>query len=203
MPTSTLLLSRFPVKPGFATKMIEALGESADTQVLASMEADEVLQLRALPDTLTLAETEALLSPEAGQFAPYLAGDVRRELLSYVEAPKPCAGVLPDTPYIQLRHVEVKPEQQAAYRTWRDETIFEVVRGHDAAEVFLAYHSVISSQPGVMFVAGFSSAPEDYTSAFTSEHYAEIVRQAGDTYITGGTDGLYTKIYCTPTALAA
>ncbi len=203
MPTTFLLISRFPVKPGAAPAMIDALGESVDTRVLSSLEADEVLELRAIPNGLTLTEMATLLSPEAERLAGYLVGDVRRELLSFVEAPKSCGGPLPDTPYIQLRHVEVKPEQASAYLEWRDKTIFDVVRGHDAAKVFLAYHSIISGQPGVMFVSGFSVEPEVYTSAFTSEHYAEIVRQAGDTYITGGTDGLYTKIYRAPGALAA
>jgi hypothetical protein len=31
--------------------------------------------------------------------------------------------------------------------------------------------------------------------AFTSPRYQQIVREAGDTYITGGDNGLYTRIY--------
>lgn len=203
MPARFLLTSRFPVKMGAAEALIKTLGESSDSRVFASMEADEVLELRAVDAAATLENLHAMLTPEAGRLAEYLAGDVRRELLSFVEAPKSCPTALPNTPYVQLRHVEVKPEQMAAYREWRDETIFEVVRGHEDAEIFLAYHSVVSGQPGVMFVAGFSSSPDDYASAFTSDHYAEIVRQAGDTYITGGTEGLYTKIYQRPVAQAA
>lgn len=203
MPARFILTSRFPVRPGMAQALADALGDTDTTRVFVSMEGDEVLELRAMADHVTLEDLDQTFGPEAGRLADHLAGDVRRELLSFVEAPKSCATLLPDTPYVQLRHVEVKPEQMAAYRTWRNETIFEVVRGHDAAEIFLAYHSVISGQPGVMFVAGFSAAPEDYAAAFTSNAYAEIVRQAGETYITGGTDGLYTKIYQSPVTLAA
>ncbi|MDO5704278.1 MAG: hypothetical protein Q4G49_04290 [Paracoccus sp. (in: a-proteobacteria)] len=115
--------------------------------------------------------------------------------MTFIEAPKPSRTDLPETPFIQLRHVEVKPHRMEAYRAWRERTIFEVVRAHEPAEIFLAYHSIISAQPGVMFIAGFSGSADEYSSAFTSDHYAEIVRQAGDDYITGGPGGLYTKIY--------
>jgi len=195
LPARFLLSSRFPLKPGTAQEMIHSMSEDETHRLFISLNDDEVLELRALDNLASLDTLDDMLMPEAGRFSKYLAGDVRRELLSFVEAPKSCESLLPDTPFIQLRHVEVKPEQMAAYRKWRDETIFNVVRGHDAAEIFLAYHSLVSGQPGVMFVAGFSSSVEEYTNAFTSDRYADIVRQAGDTYITGGTEGLYTKIY--------
>ncbi|MNV86891.1 hypothetical protein D3C71_1809580 [compost metagenome] len=96
---------------------------------------------------------------------------------------------------MQLRHVEVRPARHAAYRAWREETIFQVVRDNTEVEVFLAYHSLVSSQPGVMFISGFSGSVQDYRAVFENEKYGEIVRQAGDQYITGGPGGLYTRIY--------
>ncbi|MEU9009331.1 hypothetical protein AB0D12_05995 [Streptomyces sp. NPDC048479] len=80
-----------------------------------------------------------------------------------------------------------------AYREWRDRTIFDVVRTHDEVEVFLAYHSLLSTEPGVLFVSGFSVEPDVYQAVFTSPRYQDIVKQAGDTYITDR--GLYTRIY--------
>ena len=195
MPSHFLLTSRFPVKKGFANEITSDMTESHSNRVFVSMDEDEVLELRAFESPVSLESLDAMLMPEASRLSKYLAGDVRRELLSFVEAPKGCKSLLPETVFIQLRHVEVKPDKMVEYRKWRDRTIFEVVRRHAAAEVFLAYHSLISGQPGVMFVAGFSSSPDKYTAAFSSDHYTEIVRQAGDTYITGGSAGLYTKIY--------
>ncbi|WP_137992723.1 hypothetical protein [Streptomyces vilmorinianum] len=129
------------------------------------------------------------------ELTPLLAGDFSRQVLEFVEAPKSTDDLVPDTAYLQMRHVEVKPPVFEAYREWRDQTIFEVVRGADEVEVFLAYHSVLSTEPGVMFVSGFNVEPAAYTAVFTDERYQEIVRQAGDRYITGGERGLYTKIY--------
>ncbi|WP_158500639.1 hypothetical protein [Shimia marina] len=45
--------------------------------------------------------------------------------------------------------------------------------------------------------------PATYTAVFSSERYSTIVQQAGDRYITGGTNGLYTKTYADTAKLAA
>jgi len=160
-----------------------------------SLDGTSLLEFTPLSEA---AEIEALRGEWIRQFkhlAQYAAGDFSRELLHYVEAPKDIEEDLPRTRYVQMRHVEVKPEQYRAYRAWREETIFDVVRGHEAVKVFLAYHSVFSSAPGVMFIAGFDCDVEQYNTAFTSPRYQEIVKQAGDQYITGGERGLYTKFY--------
>jgi hypothetical protein len=121
--------------------------------------------------------------------------DFSRQLLHFVEAPKPIPTALPQTPYVQLRHVEVPPPVYRKYRSWRAETIFDVVLTSPEVETFSAYHSVFSSEPGVMFVSGFSCSPAEYDAVFRSSRYQEIVRQAGDRYITGGQNGLYTRMY--------
>ncbi|MDJ0465894.1 hypothetical protein [Streptomyces sp. H27-C3] len=127
--------------------------------------------------------------------APMAEGDFRRQVLGFIDAPKPADTPLPQTPYVQMRHIEVPPAVYGAYRDWREETIYDVVRSSDEVDVFLAYHSVLSTEPGVMFVSGFSCDPADYNAVFTSPRYQEIVRQAGDRYIAGGERGLYTEIY--------
>lgn len=48
-----------------------------------------------------------------------------------------------------------------------------------------------------MFVSSFNEDLETYKEAFTNERYKEIIRQAGDSFITGGKEGLYTHIYQT------
>lgn len=195
MPAELVLISRYPAKPAAAPALAAKLAPVARGRTLVALDDDEVVTLVPLEAKTALDGLRHSLSEDAAEFAEFLSGDIRREIVSFVEAPKSCNGPLPDTPYIQLRHVEVKPEQYAAYRDWRDATIFDVVRNADEVENFLAYHSVVSGQPGVMFVSGFSVAPDTYGEVFASERYQDIVRQAGDRYITGGTGGLYTRIY--------
>jgi len=202
MPAELLMVSRFPTKPGTAEALASVLEGAVDGRVFVGLESDEVLAVEVVSSDLDLAGVRERFADVARDFAQYLSGDIRREILDFVEAPKSCAGPLPETPYLQLRHVEVKPEEYFAYRSWRDETIFDVVRTAPEVEVFLAYHSLISTQPGVMFLSGFSVDPETYGAVFASERYRDIVQQAGDQYITGGTAGLYTKVYAN-TALRA
>jgi len=203
MPARFLIVSRFSVHPGRSNDFIEALGQGPTRRVFKAVDHDEVIEIQAIADGTSLDEMAAGLNMVSTEYADYLVADVRRELLDYVEAPKSIEGLLPETPYIQLRHVEVKPAQMSAYRDWRDNTIFDVVRNSDQVEVFLAYHSVMSGQPGVMFIAGFSGSIDEYAAVFNTDRYKQIVREAGDQYITGGTDGLYTQIYQDPTEAVA
>ncbi|MCP5750878.1 hypothetical protein NL359_37760, partial [Klebsiella pneumoniae] len=73
---------------------------------------------------------------------------------------------------------------------------FNVVRDNkDKIESFEAFHSLISGVPGVMFISSFNGDKSAYKEAFTNARYQEIIQQAGDNFITGGNDGLYTRIY--------
>lgn len=203
MSTDLILISKFATKPGMATHLAAAMPPTPNTIILCALDNDEVVTLEPVSSDMVMGGVHGQLTGMAANFARYLCADVRRELLEFVEAPKPCAAPFPDTPYIQLRHVEVKPDMMAQYREWRDETIFDVVRDSGEISHFSAYHSVISGQPGVMFISGFSVDPQDYCKIFESDRYQSIVQQAGDRYITGGTEGLYTKIYRNQIAQAA
>lgn len=156
---------------------------------------DTLLELTALTDLADLDKERAFFATLFTGLAPFVTGDFRRQVLEFVEAPKGTDALLPDTPYIQLRHIEVPPVVSGAYRQWRERTIFEVIRRAPAVEVFLAYHSLLSTEPGVMFVSGFRVEPDQYAAVFATEEYQDIVREAGSSYISGGERGLYTKIY--------
>jgi hypothetical protein len=203
MSASLILISRFSLAPLSVETIRPGLIDSPTVRYLISADRQELLQLRAYDSIGAFAQSADDLASDRQRFAPVMTGDVRRELLQYVEAPKPAATPLPQDDHLQLRHVEVPPQREAAYRAWREETIFQVVRESPLVQTFLAYHSIISGQPGVMFLSGFTGDPQKYLSVFSSERYQEIVRQAGDRYITGGTDGLYTRLYSHPKFLAA
>lgn len=202
MAANIVLISRFPLAPGASKLIASNLKDDARTRYLFDLEQQELLQLRSFDGLSDFAAKANELSVDLQRFANYMTADVKRELLTYVEAPKQCLSALPETDYVQLRHVEVPPPRSDAYRKWRTETIFQVVQSNALVEVFLAYHSLISGQPGVMFISGFSGDVNSYKSIFESDQYREIVRQAGDDYITGGTDGLYTRIYARASLLA-
>ncbi|HEX4508824.1 MAG TPA: hypothetical protein VH328_02050 [Burkholderiaceae bacterium] len=199
MPCPILLLTEVTPGPGALGPLAAAWAavRIPDVQRALYVAHDEssVLELLALPDVASVATLRPHWETAREDLGPYLASDFRRQLLEFVEAPKSCSGPLPATPWLQLRHVEVPPAAHDDYLGWRDRTIFDVVRKASEVEVFLAYHSVVSTEPGVMFLSGFSADVQAYGSVFSSPRYQEIVREAGAQFITGGDKGLYTKIY--------
>jgi hypothetical protein len=168
---------------------------SSDSVLYRGVAGDTLLELTALSDLSQLAKETEPFARQFDELAPFVTGDFRRQVLEFVEAPKSTDDALPSNRYIQLRHIEVPPKVFADYRRWRAQTIFDVVRRAEEVEVFLAYHSLLSTEPGVMFVSGFDVAPERYAAIFGTPEYQEIVRQAGSNYIAGGERGLYTTIY--------
>lgn len=163
--------------------------------VYQALDQSSCLELIALDQDADLALIASLTQRNWSLLGADLQGDLRTEVLRFVEAPKDSAGPLPATPFIQLRHVEVKPPAHSDYLAWRARTIFNVVRNAPEVETFLAYHSLVSAEPGVMFVSGFSCDVEQYGKVFSTEAYRQIGVEAAAHYITGGERGLYTKFY--------
>jgi len=201
MSTQVLLITELTPKAGATGRVSSAWAalpapkNIVQRRVYEALDGSTVLELCALASLTDAAALPAWWATAWDALGHDMASDFRRQLLTFVEAPKDTADALPTTPFVQLRHVEVPPANFVDYRAWRERTIFDVVRTTPQVEVFLAYHSAISTEPGVMFVSGFAGSVEDYTATFSSPRYQQIVREAGDQFITGGDRGLYTKIY--------
>ncbi|MDC5849304.1 hypothetical protein OPW32_08815 [Vibrio europaeus] len=196
MSTNYLLVSRYPVKK-IDNKTIDSIKFNNDDKYFISEDgSNEILELKAINKIEDVSNLEKNLIDAFTVNKDYLSGDIRRELLRFVEAPIASDSELPNTEFVQLRHVEVPAERYDDYLEWRDRTIFNVVRDNaDKINSFEAYHSLISGQPGVMFVSSFNGNVDEYMQPFNDENYKDIVRQAGDDYITGGDEGLYTRLY--------
>ncbi|MEG5822778.1 hypothetical protein UXP38_09100 [Enterobacter hormaechei] len=198
MSSKYVLVSRFPLKNTFSEKEFTSLKSSETVRYYTCEEngVNELLELRAFNDIKEIAWVENEMESMFHRFSEVLSADIRRELLKFVESPIDNKNSLPESNYIQLRHVEVPAHNYQQFRQWRDETIFNVVRDNkDKIESFEAFHSLISGVPGVMFISSFNGDKSAYKEAFTNARYQEIIQQAGDNFITGGNDGLYTRIY--------
>jgi hypothetical protein len=125
----------------------------------------------------------------------FFESDFSQELLLHKQDVVPQSDELPSGLFLQMRHIEVPLKVYDEYLNWRSETIFKHVRNLENIDSFTAYHSLLSKQPGVMFLSSFSCEPELYLPGFKNSSYGEIVKQAGKKYITGGKNALYTKIY--------
>ncbi|WP_354641717.1 hypothetical protein [Kitasatospora camelliae] len=200
MSANLLLVTEVNVRPEALDQAAKAWAEltaGSPAQLYRSLEDSALLELRPLDSLTDLAALHEEWQQLFTATAPHLAGDFRRQVQEFVEAPKDTDLALPDTAHVQLRRVEVKPPVLADYRAWRDRTIFETVRNAPESEVFLAYHSLLSTEPGVLFVAGFSGDPAVHNAVFRTPEYEAILVQARDNYIVpqGGDRGLFLKTY--------
>jgi len=130
------------------------------------------------------------------ELSPLLSSDIRQQVFQLEDTVKAIDTALPTTEKLQLRYIEVPLSVKDAYLNWREDTIFEVVRSASQIDCFLAYRTLFSTQPGVMFFSGFNGDSSQYMAdIFLTPKYQQIVQEAGDQYITGGADGLYTRIF--------
>ncbi|WP_454931902.1 hypothetical protein [Actinomyces oricola] len=173
----------------------ELVPDNNTIQLYEQLDSPTLLELRAYPTWPNLYDTAPERQELWESLAQYAEGDFRRELLTYIEEPKPTNTPLPDTANLELRHVEVRPPKYDDYRAWRERTIFDVVRASPEVSTFSAYHTVFSTRPGVLFLSGFNGSPNDYLHVFSSARYRQIVQAAGKNYITGGNQGLATRIF--------
>jgi len=142
--------------------------------IFSALDDSAVLELSALSSIERIGSLASSWEQVWTRLGANLASDFRRQLLVFVEAPKDTPQPLPTTPYLQLRHVEVPPGRFDEYRAWRERTIFDVVRNSPAVEQFIPYHSLVSTEPGVMFLSGFSVEPDVYAATFNSSRYQQI-----------------------------
>lgn len=200
MPALMLLVTEVTTEPDSidqaAAQWSRLRAKRASNSVLyQAADGGGLLELTALTGLEQLPHEAEVFDQQFRELAPFVTGDFQRQVLSFVEAPKSTDAAIPTTRYVQMRHIEVPPAVFADYQQWREHTIFDVIRRAEEVEVFLAYHSLLSTEPGVMFVSGFDVDPDRYAAVFTTPEYQEIVRQAGSKYIAGGDRGLYTAMY--------
>lgn len=178
-------------------KYWKELRENELTKFYVNQENFNLIELRAFSNlesaSQILLDNKLIYSDK--NLLSFFSSDLHQEILEHKEEVITQNSLLPQSKYLQLRHIEVPLAIYDEYQEWRRQTIFNHVKKLNTVESFVAYHSLLSTSPGVMFVCGFSCSIDDYMQGFSNDAYKEIVRQAGDRYIAGGEKGLYTKIY--------
>lgn len=129
------------------------------------------------------------------QQSQYMKSDFRQSVVGLVEKVVNRSTFIPNTRYIQLRHIEVPLSDIDRYLEWRRKRIFEFVKKNDKVTSFLAFHSFFSSEPGVLFVVGFEENPNVFRNSFLTDEYKEIIKEAGHSHIKNGEKGLITFEY--------
>ena len=195
-PANMILLSEFTPLESKKNQVLQCIknitSNRTDSCVYISEDEGSILEIKSIS---ALSDLDSSYLFDTKEFDKNLASDIQRQVLRLKNIVKPQESILPESKYLQLRHIEVPLHILEEYHMWRDQTIFSHVVKQSEIESFLAYHSIISTEPGVMFLSGFSCKIDDYLSGFKKPEYIDIVKQAGEKYIFGGQAGLYTKIY--------
>ncbi|MFW2491739.1 hypothetical protein ACN077_24760 [Clostridium chromiireducens] len=118
--------------------------------------------------------------------AEYTISDIHQDIHGFVDTVLPRESFVPQTKYMQLRQIEVPLSGIDDYLEWRKRTIFKYVQKNDKVTSFLAFHSVLSSTPGVLFVTEFEGNPDEYRNSFLTPEYQVIIKEAGHDHIKGG-----------------
>lgn len=120
------------------------------------------------------------------EIAPYMNSDFHQGVYGLVDVVLPRESFLPTTKYMQLRSIEVPLSGIDSYLQWRKDRIYKFVEKNDKVTSFLAFHSVLSTTPGVLFVTEYEGNPEEYRRSFLTPEYQQIIREAGHDHIRGG-----------------
>lgn len=127
--------------------------------------------------------------------AKYMQSDFHQSIIGLVEDVIRRKQLIPKTKYMQLRSIEVPLSDIDSYLEWRKRRIFEFVKRNDKVTSFLAFHSVFSTVPGVLFVTEFEGNPDEYRASFLTDEYKQIIKEAGHDHIKSGEQGLQTFEY--------
>ena len=125
----------------------------------------------------------------------YMQSDFHQSIVGLVEEVLERKQLIPKTKYMQLRSIEVPLSNIDFYLEWRRRRIFEFVKRNDKVTSFLAFHSVFSTVPGVLFVTEFEGNPDEYRASFLTDEYKQIIKEAGHDHIKSGEQGLQTFEY--------
>ena len=127
--------------------------------------------------------------------AKYMQSDFHQSIVGLVEDVIRRKQLIPKTKYMQLRSIEVPLSDIDSYLEWRKRRIFEFVKRNDKVTSFLAFHSVFSTVPGVLFVTEFEGNSDEYRASFLTDEYKQIIKEAGHDHIKSGEQGLQTFEY--------
>jgi hypothetical protein len=196
-----MLITEFSIKPELISSCVHSwkkLYEGVCDRVLYRKSDKNALLEIVLLDKPASIENEissTLRNSYADLVKPALLTDWRMQLLGLKNKVIMKNGLLPSTNYLQLRYIEVPLSVYDEYFQWRRNSIFKYIEKFSNIEYFMAYHSVLSTKPGVLFLSGFLDNVDEYLSVFSRDEFQKISNEAKEKFIYGGDQGLSTVLY--------
>ncbi|EOI55446.1 hypothetical protein [Enterococcus gilvus] len=195
-----LVVTEFEFLPNRSEGIVEIWNNSEAKKILPESVLYQAIQKNTLVllykinqfnDAQDFIESEAFLQ-FVDDISEYLDSDLHQEIVALVKQVAPRENLLPTSSFMQLRHIEVPLSGIEEYLDWRERTIFDFVGRNEKVKSFVAFHSLLSSTPGVLFVTEFEGDPDEYRNSFLTPEYQKIIKEAGHDHIK---DGLNTFEY--------
>ncbi|RKH67898.1 hypothetical protein [Corallococcus llansteffanensis] len=147
---------------------------------------DRLMEFVALPDPSGLGDLlgDAAWREVEAVVRPRLSVDYRRQLHELRDVVKVSSPV-PDAEHLQLMRSEIAPAALQDYHAWRRDSLFPTVRGHGQVVGFSAYHSVLSTEPGALFLTQLSCPFAEYLERPETAVYQEHLKHAATRFTLG------------------
>ena len=157
---------------------------------------DRLLEFVALPD---LAAVGALLTDSAWleierSVRPRLSVDFRRQVYGLRHAVRQ-RSALPTAPALQLLRMEVTPQLSQSYGALREQTLYSHVEKSSVVESFAALEASISTEPGSLYLSGFTCEKARFIEEFTVGRAREFMTEAGNRFVIGGAPAIHTSVW--------
>lgn len=157
---------------------------------------DRLLELVALPDVAALG---ALLGDSAWleierSVRPRLTVDFRRQVYALRHAVRQ-PSALPTAPALQLLRMEVTPQLGQSYSALREQTLYPHVEKSSVVESFAALEAVVSTEPGALYLTGFSCEKARFGEEFAVGQQREFMGEAASRFVIGGAPAIHTSVW--------
>jgi hypothetical protein len=157
---------------------------------------DRLLELVALPD---LGALGPLMSDPAWleierSVRPRLAVDFRRQ----VHTLRYCArqsSTLPTAASLQLTRMEVAPKLTQSHQALREQMLYPHAEKSSVVESFLAFDSLISTEPGVLYLTGFSCEKSRFVEEFATGRQREFLTEVALRFVIGGEAAIHSSLW--------
>lgn len=157
---------------------------------------DRLLELVALPDLGALGSllTDSAWLEIERSVRPRLTVDFRRQVHVLRHAVRQ-ASALPTAAALQLMRMEVTPQLSQSFQALREQTLYPHAEKSSVVESFLALDSVISTEPGVLYLTGFGCEKAKFVDEFATGSQREFVTEAASRFVIGGAAAIHSSLW--------
>jgi hypothetical protein len=157
---------------------------------------DRLLELVALPGLSAVGSLmgDSIWLEVERSVRPRLAVDFRRQVHVLRHAVRQTSA-LPRSASLQLTRMEVSPQLTQSYQALREQTLYPHVDKCEAVESFAALDAVVSTEPGSLYLTGFSCDKARFSETFATGKQRDFSSEAASRFVIGGAAAVHSSYW--------